>query len=104
MTVSIEDTSRDRYKWLLSASLLVGHLRGEDIDEFCAWFLATSRFCCGALASHCIVGRCGGATESGVGGRMCDGVLGLHVAGVTVYRETTREDRGFRTSTGLWAM
>lgn len=84
----MENTSRDRYKCKLSASLLVGHLRGEDINEFCAWFLATSRFCCGTLASQCIVGGCGGATESGIGGRMCDGVLGLHVTGVTVYKET----------------
>lgn len=35
------------------------------------------------------MGGCGGATESGIGGRMCDGVLGFHVTGVTVYRETT---------------
>lgn len=54
----------------LSDSLLVGHLCGEDINKFCGRFLAAGRFCCGALASHCIVGRRGGATESGVGGRM----------------------------------
>lgn len=35
------------------------------------------------------MGGCGGATESGIGGRMCDCVLGLHVTGVAVYRETT---------------
>lgn len=34
------------------------------------------------------MGGRGGATESSIGGRMCDRVLGLHVTGVAVYEET----------------
>lgn len=34
------------------------------------------------------MGRSGGATESSIGGRKGDIVLGLHVTGVTVCRET----------------
>lgn len=68
-------------------SLLVGHFCGEYINKFWAWFLASRRFCCWPLASQCIVGWCGGTTETSVGGRMCDWILGLHVTGVAVYRQ-----------------
>lgn len=33
------------------------------------------------------MGWCGGATETSIGGRMCDCILGLHVTGGAVYRE-----------------
>lgn len=65
-------------------SLLVGHLRGKDVDHFRGGLLTAGGFGDGILSPNSIVGRRGRAADSGVRRGEGAGVLGLHVARVTV--------------------